>query len=90
MSASSPGDAFKNKLQGANSLIVVQIILGGGSENICVCILSNYFFCVFFFSGEGVVLGNGIGTLSSQTLLYDLQLMILLVISLFCRQGLTI
>jgi hypothetical protein len=55
MSASSPGDAFKNKLQGANSLIVVQIILGGGSENICVCILSNYFFCVFFFWGGGCV-----------------------------------
>jgi hypothetical protein len=71
MSASSPGDAFKNKLQGTNSLIVVQIILGGGSENIC-CLysLKLLFLCFlcffFFFSGEGVVLGNGIGTLSSQ------------------------
>jgi hypothetical protein len=90
MSASSPGDAFKNKLQGANSLIVVQIILGGGSENICCLYSLKLLFLCFFFSGEGVVLGNGIGTLSSQTLLYDLQLMILLVISLFCRQGLTI
>jgi len=58
MSASSPGDAFKNKLQGTNSLIVVQIILGGGSENICVCILSNYFFCVFFFLGRGLCWGT--------------------------------
>jgi hypothetical protein len=50
MSASSPGDAFKNKLQGANSLIVVQIILGGGSENIC-CLysLKLLFLCFFFF-----------------------------------------
>jgi hypothetical protein len=37
--SSSSGDASKNKLQGANSLIVVQIILGGGCENIC-CLYS--------------------------------------------------
>jgi hypothetical protein len=65
MSASSSGNVFKNKLQGANSQIVVQIILGGGSENIC-CLYSLrlLFLCPFFFFWGRV---GGTGTLSSQT-----------------------
>jgi hypothetical protein len=60
MSASSSEDAFKNKLQGANSPIVVQIILGVG--NICCLVFSSTTFFVFCWLG-----GGGTGTLSSQT-----------------------
>jgi hypothetical protein len=56
MSASSSGNVFKNKLQGANSPIVVQIILGGGSENIC-CLYSLKLLFLWFFTLGGAGLG---------------------------------
>lgn len=55
MSASSSGDAFKNKLQGANSLIVVQIILGGGCENICCLYSLKLLFLCFVGWGGGSI-----------------------------------